>query len=50
MTGGCCVATETIGKARVIEDDDIPTVLIVAVCAGTAVMVGWRSVAALAVG
>ncbi len=50
MTGGCCMTSETISKASMIEDDDPPTVLIVAVGAGAAVMVGWRSVAVLTVG
>jgi hypothetical protein len=40
MTGGRCMTSETIGESSMVEDDDLPTVLIVAVGAGTAVMVG----------
>lgn len=50
MIRGCCMTAETISQASMVENDDLPTVLIVTTGAGAAVMIGWRSVAVLAVG
>ena len=50
MTGGCCMTSQTIRKTCMIEDDDMPTVLIVATGAGAAIMGRWCGVAVLAVG
>jgi hypothetical protein len=44
------MTAETISQASMVENDDLPTVLIVTTGAGAAVMLGWRSVAVLAVG
>jgi hypothetical protein len=50
MTGWCCMTPKTISKSSMVEDDDMPTVLIVAVGTGAAIMVGWRSMTVLTVG
>ena len=49
MTGRCCMTSETICEASMIEDDDMPTILIVTIGAGTAIVGGRCGMAVLAV-
>lgn len=49
MAGRRCMAALAVGKAGVVEGDDVPTVVVVAVGAGAAIMIGGGGMAALAV-